>query len=421
MRIERLVAGGVGLAREPDGRVALVRGGLPGDEVRVSITKDRSDVVHGEVAEVLVAGPGRVAPPCSAVAAGCGGCDLQHAAADQQAAMKLDLIADALHRLGRVADPVVRLGPPLPVLGYRTTVRCLVVDGRAAFRARASHDAVVVGRCLVAHPLVDELIDEGRFDGCTEVVLRAGARTGERLVLATPTATGVVVPDDVVVVGADELRRRAGRVPTGRRSSATASDEVRQERSGRGAAYHEEVAGRRWRISARSFFQPSPQGADALVDVAMELAGEALGGGPLVDLYGGVGLFAGTMGAAARAIDPGAPITMVERAGSSLADARRNLADLGVRVRATAVERWRPEPAGLVVADPAREGLREGGVAAMVATGTPRLVLVSCDAASLGRDTALLGDEGYHPSESVLVDQFAMTSHVEVVTRFDRA
>jgi 23S rRNA (uracil1939-C5)-methyltransferase len=218
-------------------------------------------------------------------------------------------------------------------------------------------------------------------------------------VLAEPNATGVVVPDDVTVVGLDELRRRKG---------------------GRSASYHEEIAGRRWRISARSFFQPSPEGADALVAVATELAGDALGAGPLVDFYGGVGLFAGTLGAAARAIDPSVRISLVERTGSSLADARHNLTDLGVFVRPVAVERWRPEPASLVVADPAREGLREGGVAAVVATGTERLVLVSCDAASLGRDAALLRVEGFEPVESVLVDQFAMTSHVEVVTRFDR-
>jgi 23S rRNA (uracil1939-C5)-methyltransferase len=399
VHIERLVAGGVGLAREDDGRVVLVRGGLPGDEVEVIPTRERNDVVHADIAAVVVASPVRVEPPCPAVAAGCGGCDLQHADLAQQADLKLEIIRDSLRRLGRVADPSVRVGPPVPPVAYRTTARCVVSDGRAGYRARASHDPVIVGRCPVAHPLVDELIAVGRFDGCTEVTLRAGARTGERLVLAEPTAAGVVVPDGVVVVGLDELRRKGG---------------------GRSAAYHEELAGRRWRISARSFFQPSPEGAEALLAVAAELAGDALGAGPLVDLYGGVGLFAGVLGSAARSSDATLPITLVERAGSSLADARHNLADLGVQVRPVAVERWRPEPAALVVADPAREGLREVAVQKIGATGAARLVLVSCDAASLGRDVALLRAEGFEPVESVLVDQFAMTSHVEVVTRFDR-
>ena len=54
------------------------------------------------------------------------------------------------------------------------------------------------------------------------------------------------------------------------------------------------------------------------------------------------------------------------------------------------------------------------------ATGTTRLVLVSCDAAALGRDTAQLGRLGFTHVESVSVDMFGHTGHVEVVTRFDR-
>jgi 23S rRNA (uracil1939-C5)-methyltransferase len=86
-----------------------------------------------------------------------------------------------------------------------------------------------------------------------------------------------------------------------------------------------------------------------------------------------------------------------------------------------AVEEWRPEPASLVVADPSRAGLGRAGVAAVVGSGGERLVLVSCDAASLGRDARLLAAAGFQPVESVVVDQFPMTSHVEVVSRFDRS
>jgi 23S rRNA (uracil1939-C5)-methyltransferase len=396
VRIERLVAGGLGLAREESGRVVLVRGGLPGDVLAVEPTVARRDVVHAEIGRVVVAGPDRVEPPCPMVGAGCGGCDLQHAAAAAQPLLKAGIVVDALRRLGRIEDPVVRLGPGVPSTGYRTTVRCLVVDGSAAWRARASHDPVVVEHCLVAHPLIDELLVEGRFDGCREVTIRVGARTGERLVIAEPTAHGVRVPDGAVVVGTDELRR------------------------GRRAAFHEEVAGRRWRISARSFFQPSPEGAEALVAVAGELAAGALDRGPLVDLYGGVGLFAGTVGAQPRNRALEAGLVLVERSRSSAADARHNLGGLGARVRTMGVEEWRPEPASVVIADPSREGLGRQGVGAVSATGASRLVLVSCDPAAAGRDARLLVGEGWVPVESVVVDQFSMTSHVEVVSRFDR-
>ena len=74
----------------------------------------------------------------------------------------------------------------------------------------------------------------------------------------------------------------------------------------------------------------------------------------------------------------------------------------------------------MVVADPSRPGLGRPGVAALVALGAPRLVLVSCDPASLGRDVALLAAAGYRLAEVALVDAFPHTFHVETVSRFDR-
>jgi len=60
------------------------------------------------------------------------------------------------------------------------------------------------------------------------------------------------------------------------------------------------------------------------------------------------------------------------------------------------------------------------GAAALLATEAERIVLVSCDPAAAGRDTALLSERGYAPVEAVLVDLFPHTHHTEVVTRFDR-
>lgn len=220
-------------------------------------------------------------------------------------------------------------------------------------------------------------------------MLRAGARTGERLVVVHGSGTGTVVPDDVRVVTDAELR------------------------SGTRAWFHEEAAGRRWRISARSFFQARPDGAEALVAVVREGLGELPGGTHLVDLYGGVGLFAG-------ALAHGGHVTVVESAASSVADARVNLEDLDVRVIKSDVARWRPAAAGAVVADPPRAGLGKPGVQAITGTHADRVVLVSCDPAALGRDAKLLVEAGFELAGATLVDLFPHTSHVEVVSTFTR-
>jgi 23S rRNA (uracil1939-C5)-methyltransferase len=386
--ITAIVAGGDGLARDPSGRVVFVAGALPGEQVRAQVHDRRKDFAKATVAEVLVPSPHRVAEPCRFVAQGCGGCDWQHISPEGQRRFKADIVADALRRQAHL-DVEVRLGPTLPAEGYRTTLRGAAVDGRFGFRHRRSHDVVAVGPCLVAHPLVGELVDAGRFpDG--EVVLRAGARTGERLAVVAGDPAGVVVPEGVRVVGDAELR------------------------SGTRAWYHEELAGRTWRISARSFFQARPDGAEALVDaVRSALAGAGSADRHLVDLYGGVGLFAGTVEAGS--------VTLVESGASSIADARVNLADRQARIIKSDVAHWGPATAEVVVADPPRTGLAAAGVAKVAATQAERVALVSCDPAALGRDARLLGEHGYRLTEASLVDLFPHTSHVEVVSRFERA
>ncbi len=395
------MAGGRAIARTPAGEVVFVAGALPGELVRVELGEPRNGWREGATVEVRSPSPDRVDPFCAHVADGCGGCDLAHAAPVAQPAMKVDLVADALRRIGRIDAPPVEAGPALTPTGYRTTVRALVVDGRAALRRRASHDPVVLDRCPVAHPLVEEVLVEGRFGDASEVVVRAGALTGERMVVVSPTAHGVSVPDDVRVVGDDEIR------------------------SGRKAWYHEVVAGQRFRISSRSFFQSSQQGAEALAAEVCAAAGGALRRAERVlDAYCGVGVL-GAVAVAAAVEAGGSPdLLAVEQHASSARDARTNLGtldtDVDIDLVRSPVESMPSERADVVIADPSRKGLGRKAATRLSATGADVIVLVSCDAASLGRDAGLLGDLGFRLERARLVDLFPQTSHVEVVSRFVR-
>ncbi|MEL7155541.1 MAG: class I SAM-dependent RNA methyltransferase [Actinomycetota bacterium] len=387
VELDRVATGGQALGVGPDGRIVFVTGGLPGERVVARPTKEHKRRIEAELVEVTQAHPARRPAPCAAVADGCGGCDWQHVHPEHQSTLRQLIVVDCLRRLAGIEEPPVEIGPTLPPTGYRTTVRAGVVAGRAGYRRRRSHDLLPVDACLIAHPGVEELLVDGRFGAATEVVLRIGARTGERLVLASPTAEGVVVPDDVVVVGADEVDR------------------------GHPGHHHEEILGRRLRISARSFFQCRPDGAEALV----RLVDEALGPveGPVIDAYGGVGLFGALLGR-------GRPVIGVEAAASSAADAAVNYDD-GAVVHRQRVEDWTPQPAAAVIADPARSGLGKLGVERLAATDAGVFVLVSCDPGALARDAGLLLAAGYRLTGVTTVDLFAQTSHVEAVSRFERA
>jgi 23S rRNA (uracil1939-C5)-methyltransferase len=85
------------------------------------------------------------------------------------------------------------------------------------------------------------------------------------------------------------------------------------------------------------------------------------------------------------------------------------------------VGRWRPradENIDVVIADPARTGLAKPGVAAIVASKAPVVVLVSCDPVALARDATLLAASGYRHAGTDVLDLFPETHHVEAVTRF---
>ena len=395
--ITGVAAGGEGVGRLGDGRVVFVRGALPGEQVRVTLAEAKKRFARGALVEVVEAASERVAPPCPQVGAGCGGCDWQHIAPAAQRELKARIVTDALSRIGRVEPPEVDLGPELAPEGWRTTVRAVVDDkGSAGFRLHHAHEPLAVGPggCLVAHPLVDEILREGVFPSpVREVTVRAGAATGERLVLCTPAVGDSRVPEGVPLVGADEL---AG---------------------GHRAWIHEVVAGRRWRISAESFFQGRPDGAGALVDAVVVAAGAALTpGATVVDLYSGVGLFAGAL------YDrTGGRVVAVESNRSAVADARINLADLdGARIVRSDVRKWHPSHTDVVVADPSRQGLGPEVVPRIAATGASALALVSCDPGALGRDAGLLAGDGWRLGSVNLVDIFPHTSHVEVVTGWIR-
>ena len=387
---DKVVAGGEALARDVDGRVVLVEGAIPGERVQVEIHNAKKKFARGRIVEVLEPSPDRIAPPCPHVANGCGGCDWQHIAPDAQRRLRRDIVVDALARLGKVADAdgLVADMVALPDAHFRTSVRVLMVKGRPAFRKAYSHDPVLIDSCLVAHPLIESLLADAKFDAVKEAEIRCGTRTGERLVIAFPTTRYLSLPDDVVMIGADDIE------------------------AGKTAMFAEEAAGRRWRISATSFFQTRADGADALAELVKQAVPEDAE--TVVDLYAGVGLFAGTVARRGR------QVLAVEGNPAAVRDAKHNLASDDVKVQRADISRWDAVPADVVIADPSRAGLGADVVSLIDATDAARVVLVACDAAALGRDVRLLTEAGFGLTSATPVDLFPQTSHVEVVAVLDR-
>ncbi len=376
-----MAAGGDAIARLADGRVVFVAGMLPGELAVVDVHTSKRDFAKATVERIVEPSPDRVTAPCPERSRGCGGCAWQHIAPDAQLQLKVEIVTEALRRTAKLPDPVVIAGGAVGPWAYRTSMRLAVTpDGRVGLREAASHRVVPLGSCMVAHPSLAALLPLARVRGADELSLRVSIATGEASALASdPRGRITGLPADVAV-GPEE-------------------------------AIHEQVAGVSLRVSAPSFFQSGPDAASLLVDTVRAACGDRLRADePVLDAYGGVGLFAAALG-----LDHA---ILVESSRSACVDAEVNLA--GAEIHAVPFERWTPQRVRLAIVDPARTGLGRAAVDILGATHAERVVLVSCDPVSLARDTTLLAAHGYEHRGSTVLDLFPHTPHIEVVTVFDR-
>ncbi|MBT8212619.1 MAG: 23S rRNA (uracil(1939)-C(5))-methyltransferase RlmD, partial [Acidimicrobiia bacterium] len=176
------------------------------------------------------------------------------------------------------------------------------------------------------------------------------------------------------------------------------------------AFIHERVADVDFRITGQNFFQVNTAGADALVELVRD-ALQPEGTDTLLDAYAGGGLFSATVGASCS------HTLAVESHPGGVADLKHNAPEAEpIKARVEHIEggNW-----DIVVADPPRAGLRAAGVGAITAPRPRAVALVSCDAASLARDSRLMIDAGYTLVEVTPVDLFPQTFHIEAVARFE--
>jgi 23S rRNA (uracil1939-C5)-methyltransferase len=140
----------------------------------------------------------------------------------------------------------------------------------------------------------------------------------------------------------------------------------------------------------------------------------------VLDLYAGVGLFAVSLAAAGHL-----EVTAVEGDRTSAADLRRNARPCEPRIAShvARVEDYlaarRGRPAATTIVDPPRTGMSKEALDAVIAQASPRIVYVSCDPATLARDTRRLLAAGYLLTSLRAFDLFPNTPHIESLAVFE--
>ncbi|MGW2117023.1 class I SAM-dependent RNA methyltransferase [Streptomyces zhihengii] len=409
--------GGHCIARTDEGRVLFVRHTLPGEKVVARVTEgdEGSRFLRADAVTIIEASKDRVEAPCPFSGPGrCGGCDWQHAKPGAQRRFKGEVIAEQLQRLaGLTPEEAGWDGTVMPAEGdklpagqvpqWRTRVQYAIDEaGHVGLRRHRSHEVEPIEHCMIAAEGVSELgIEERLWEGMETVEAIAASGSSDRQVILTPRPGArlplVELDKPVSVLRVDEKDGGVHRV--------------------HGRAFVRERADERThRVGNGGFWQVHPQAADTLMRAVMQGLLPRKGDMAL-DLYCGVGLFAGAL--ADRVGDKGA-VLGIETGKRAVEDARHNLQQFDrVRIEHGKVDAVLPrtgiDSVDLIVLDPPRAGAGKQTVRHLASLGARRIAYVACDPAALARDIAYFAESGYKPRTLRAFDLFPMTHHVECV------
>ncbi|MBI3558104.1 MAG: class I SAM-dependent RNA methyltransferase [Deltaproteobacteria bacterium] len=373
LNIDRMSFGPAAVGRiQPAGEeraiVVFVEGACPNERALVKLTKNHKSYWQAQLVSIIEPSSERTQPPCP-VFQRCGGCQWQHLSYPAQVAAKTEILIHQLNRATRI--PSEELKAKLQVhgafspYGYRARLQ-VHGDGKGiGFFAPASHSIVHAGRCLVAHP-------------------------------------------DIQNAWSDFLANR----PLAELAKATGQFKIEWTRTPNGQV--KEALNRKH--AADGFTQVNPEQNEVLIKI---VADRAKGGKLLLDLYGGDGNLTNSLTGSFENIlsvdsynDGADPISVQAPLKPGRLFVREKVEDF------LSDQRWRDwgfEGAiDCIVTDPPRDGLREaaGHIADLQA---PRVILVSCDPSTLARDLTAFTSSRYQVDAIHLIDMFPQTYHLETV------
>ena len=410
-----------------------------GDIARVKILKLKKNYAFAKSEQIITPSRDRIATDCD-VFNRCGGCSLRHISYQSECALKLNRAMQVMHRIGKTDKmPCDILAAQSPDRYRNKTMYPIAADGSLGFYSRHSHriiscddcrlqpeDFTAVGRIFTAwvRQYGISVYNEETHSGLLRhLYIRQGKNSGELMVCIV--ANGDVLPyaDELI----NSLSKQFGEglksvvLNTNKKATNVVLGSKNSLLFGREFIY-DVLCGVRFRISPHSFYQVNHDMAELLYEKAAEYAEPE--DKNILDLYCGAGTIGLSMASRAK------NIIGVEIVDAAIKDAKINAADNGIKnarficADATvAAEQLANEgtQADVVILDPPRKGCDAQLLKTVTDSFRPeRIVYVSCDIATLARDTEILENSGYKLIEYTPVDLFPRTVHCECIALLKR-
>lgn len=433
---------GEGIAKIDNKYPIFIEGALKGEKVKVRIVKVNKNFAYGKLMEVLEASEERVNPPCD-IYKRCGGCKLQHASYNAQLDFKWDRVKDCVSKIGKLDPSIVKypLGMEEP-WRYRNKVQLPIglINGevKIGFFAPRSHDIIDMESCLIQDEIGDKVVKltrewiekfnirpynvDGEYDEkgiVRHIMIRRGFTTNEVMVVLVTNGEKLPHKEEFVdlmvknIPGIksviQNINSKKTNVILGLESKTLWGEDT----------ISDYIGDFRFNISPLSFFQVNPTQTEVLYGKALEYA-NLTGNEEVFDAYCGTGTITLFLSQKAKkvygveiipqAIDNAwinAKENKVENVEFFVGESEVVIPDLinkGVK-------------ADVVVVDPPRKGCDKKLLDAITNIDAKKIVYVSCDPSTLGRDLKVLEENGYKTLEVQPVDMFPNTSHVENVAK----
>lgn len=431
---------GEGIAKIDNKYPIFIEGALKGEKVKVRIVKVNKNFAYGKLMEVLEASEERVNPPC-AIYKRCGGCKLQHASYKAQLDFKWDRVKDCVSKIGKLNPSIVKypLGMEEP-WRYRNKVQLPIglINGevKIGFFAPRSHDIIDMESCLIQDEIGDKVVKltrewiekfnirpynvDGEYDEkgiVRHIMIRRGFTTNEVMIVLVTNGEKLPHKEEFVdlmvknIPGIksviQNINSKKTNVILGLESKTLWGEDT----------ISDYIGDFRFNISPLSFFQVNPIQTEVLYGKALEYA-NLTGNEEVFDAYCGTGTITLFLSQKAKkvygveiipqAIDNAwinAKENKVENVEFFVGESEVVIPDLinkGVK-------------ADVVVVDPPRKGCDKKLLDAITNIDAKKIVYVSCDPSTLGRDLKVLEENGYKTLEVQPVDMFPNTAHIENV------
>ncbi|GGJ40076.1 class I SAM-dependent RNA methyltransferase [Deinococcus roseus] len=401
--VEKIISGGLGLARHETG-VVLIEGGLPKEVLDVQVFQEKP-VRTARILKIIEESPDRTdpldAPPTL---------NLAHATYEAQLRYKQGIVQDALVRIGKIHLEVASTQSSPSQWHYRTVAQYGIDSGRFFYRERGSHEKRTLRADPIAHDRIDALlrtVDPGKLGGAYEVVFRTSILSGETLAALIGEGNpqdyqkAALYLADLGIQGVSHAKPGKYRFQHGARLVWGEPSTLEQ--------YGKYPLS----VMVSSFAQVNPEAASELFLKAAELAGA---GETALDLYGG----SGALGL--HLASHYGKVTVLDINQESLDRGKKDAERLSIKnIKFQRGDARRMNLGySTITLDPPRAGLTPEVIETLGRSQADTLVYVSCDPATWARDVKQLSEWGFKLQEAIPWDFYPHTSHVEVLSLLQR-